>query len=53
MPINKDKDIQITAVIDKDLYKTLQEIADEQERTVNKQIAFILKEYATNYNKKK
>ena len=41
MPINKDRDIQVTAVISKELYVQLQKIADQQERTINKQIAYI------------
>lgn len=53
MPINKDRDIQVTCVISKELYKQLQEIAEKQERTINKQIAYILKEYVSNHGKKK
>jgi hypothetical protein len=53
VPINKEKDVQITSVISKELAAKLQAIADDQERTVNKQIAFILKEYAAKYSKSK
>lgn len=53
MPIDKNKDIQLTTVISKELHKELKQIADEQERTINKQAAHILKEYASNYRKKK
>lgn len=53
MPINKERDTQITAVISKELEARLKEIADDQERTINKQIAYILKEYVAKYDKSK
>jgi hypothetical protein len=53
MAINKEKSVQVWAVLDKNIYKELQQLADDQERSVSKQAAFIIKEYINNHKKNK
>ena len=53
MAIDKDKSVQVWAVLDKEIYKQLQQLAEDQERSISKQAAFIIKEYINTHNKKK
>lgn len=52
MAINKEKSVQVWAVLDKEIYKDLQELAVDQDRSVSKQAAHIIKEYINNHKKK-
>lgn len=45
MAINKENSVQVWAVLDKETYKQLQELASDQERSISKQAAYIIKEY--------
>ena len=52
MSIDKDKSVQVWAVLDKDSYKELRQLAGEQERSISKQAAYIIKEYLAKHKKK-
>jgi hypothetical protein len=52
MAINREKSAEVWAVLDKDIYEELRQLADEQERSISKQAAYIIKEYIINNRKK-
>jgi hypothetical protein len=45
LAINREKNAQVWAVLTKEEYKELKELAKDQERSISKQAAFIIKEY--------
>jgi len=45
LAINREKNTQVWAVLTKEEYEELKELAKEQERSISKQAAFIIKEY--------
>jgi hypothetical protein len=53
MGINREKSVQVWAVLDKETYAQLKAMANEQERTISKQAAYIIKEYLINHQIKK
>ncbi|MFA5322143.1 MAG: hypothetical protein WC373_05660 [Smithella sp.] len=53
MAINKEKSVQVWAVLDKESYALLKDIAAAEERSISKQSAYIIKEYIRQRAKKK
>jgi hypothetical protein len=53
MSIDREKNVQVWAVLSKEVYAQLQQIAADQERSVSKQAAYIIKEYISSHSKKK
>jgi len=53
MAINREKSVQVWAVLDKETYKQLQDLAADQERSISKQAAYIIKEYIRKYKTNK
>lgn len=51
MAINREKNTQVWAVLTKEEYEELKKLAKEQERSISKQAAFIIKEYLKNIKK--
>lgn len=49
MAIDREKNVQVWAVLDKEIYAELKRIAAEQDRTVSKQAAHIIRDYIINY----
>lgn len=45
MAINREKSVQVWAVLDKEIYEELRQLAEDQERSISKQAAYIIKEY--------
>jgi hypothetical protein len=50
--INREKSAEVWAVLDKDIYEELRQLADDRERSISKQAAYIIKEYIINNRKK-
>jgi hypothetical protein len=48
MAINRDKSAEVWVVLDKETYEQLRQLAEEQERSISKQAAYIIKEYLKN-----
>lgn len=53
MAIDKEKSVQVWAVLDRDTYTQLQQLAEDQERSISKQAAYIIKEYLKKNNTEK
>jgi hypothetical protein len=45
MAIDKDKNKQVWAVLTNDEYEELKQLAEDQERSISKQAAYIIKQY--------
>ncbi len=45
MAINREKSAEVWAVLDKETYEQLRLLAKEQERSISKQAAYIIKQY--------
>ena len=45
MPINTDKSSQVWAVLPKDKYEQLRQLAEQQQRSISKQAAHIIIQY--------
>jgi hypothetical protein len=45
MPINTDKSAQVWAVLPKDKYNELRQLAEQQQRSISKQAAYIILQY--------
>jgi len=45
LAINREKNTQVWAVLTKEEYEELKELAKEQERSISKQAAYIIKQY--------
>jgi hypothetical protein len=46
--INRDKSAELWVVLDKESYEELRQLAEDQERSISKQAAYIIKEYLKN-----
>jgi hypothetical protein len=53
MAINREKSAEVWAVLDKDIYEELRQLAEDQERSISKQAAYIIKDYLKKNTEKK
>lgn len=52
MAINKEKNTQLWVVLDNETYEQLRQLAGDQERSISKQAAYIIKEHLKKIQKK-
>ena len=53
MPINTDKSAQVWAVLPRDKYNELRQLAEQQQRSISKQAAYIIIQYLDKQPKSK